>query len=483
MPRHSLQRRVLPYRLSVAVSVSLLFVLLTGGQPVLSAPQMQGAAQFSQFQIGDILLSMSNGDILWYDSNGKFIGHLDAKTQGQLGGSAFNPFDNELYVVSLSDQLIRLFDTGGSLLGSFNSGFDNNISILFDSTGNTYVGAYSLSGLILRLDGSGTMTGKFGVSLDGADATRIARFPFPILMDLAVDQRTMFYTNGGQVVHRYDVSGDGVQLADFAFVPASSDSFAPPAGLYGLRLLPPGDGSGGLIVANSGDILRLDSFGGAIQTYDSSAEDQWFTVALDPDGKSFWSTSGTRVFKFDIDSGVPTVNFDAGGNTSFSQTNRIFGLAIVGEFLAAQPTFTPTPTYTETSTSTLTSTPTRTPTGTQVLTNTPKEIPSETPTATEVYIPPPAPPTQNFDFTIITILTLGIIAAGGTYLVARALRSKSQPKDSRAGYRQTRVQMRVQEDPGKQSMELSSNVHLPELQIRSGQGKSDYSIEIDDSGK
>ncbi len=481
MHRQPLHRRVLPYRLSAAVSLSLLFVLLLGGQPVLSAPQMQGAAQFSQFQIGEILLSISNGDILRYDSNGKFIGHLDAKTQGQLGGLVFSSFDNQLYVVSLSDQLVRFFDPNGSLLGSFNSGFDNNISILFDSSGTMYIGAYSLSGLILRLDGSGTLTGKFGVSLDGADATRIASFPFPIMMDLAVDQRTMFYTNGGQAVHRYDVAGDGVQLADFVFIPTSTDSFAPPAGLYGLRLLPPGDGTGGLIAADTGEILRLNSFGEVIQTYDSSGEDQWFSVALDPDGKSFWSTSGTRVFKFDIDSGLPTINFDAGGNTSFSQTNRIFGVAIVGEFLAAQPTLTPTPTFTQTATSTLTSTPTRTPTGTQSPTDTPTETPSETPTATEVYVPPPEPP-PSFDFTFITILTLGLMAAGGTYFITRAVRAKPQPKD-RAGYRQTRVKMRVQEDPGKQNMELSSNAHLPNLRLRSGQGKSDYTIEIDDSGK
>ena len=104
---------------------------------------------------------------------------------------------------------------------------------------------------------------------------------------------------------------------------------------FALRLLPPGDGSGGLLVATRGDIQRLDNTGATFQTYDVVAppHDGWFALNLDPDGTSFWSGDfGTANFqRFDIAStaiGAP-INTGTGGNT-------LFGLCVLGEPTAAQ---------------------------------------------------------------------------------------------------------------------------------------------------
>ena len=73
-----------------------------------------------------------------------------------------------------------------------------------------------------------------------------------------------------------------------------------------LKLLPPGDGSAGLIVAQGSEIKRLDGNGNVVQRYDVPGEDSWFGIALDPDGKSFWAQTNApgNVYRFDIASGA-----------------------------------------------------------------------------------------------------------------------------------------------------------------------------------
>src|SRR5207237_136341 len=115
------------------------------------------------------------------------------------------------------------------------------------------------------------------------------------------DQRTMFYTSEGRKIKRYDVSGSGTQLSDFATLPGSD----PPFRAYAFRLLPPGDGSGGLLVADSDNIKRLDGSGNVVQTYDAPNVGDWFALNLDANGTSFWSENKDNgaIYKFNIASG------------------------------------------------------------------------------------------------------------------------------------------------------------------------------------
>ncbi|MFQ6031793.1 MAG: T9SS type A sorting domain-containing protein [Candidatus Zixiibacteriota bacterium] len=124
---------------------------------------------------------------------------------------------------------------------------------------------------------------------------------------------------------RYDVCSDA-QLADFANIGGVS---------YALRLLPPGDGTGGLIVANTYDIKRLDGTGAVIQTYDAAGENCWFSMNLDPNGTSFWAGDycSSNFYKFNIATGAIELGPINTGTGSYT----LWGICIFGEPVAGAP--------------------------------------------------------------------------------------------------------------------------------------------------
>jgi uncharacterized repeat protein (TIGR01451 family) len=190
------------------------------------------------------------------------------------------------------------FDTNGDFIGFFGSGYNTPESILFDKSGNAYVG--NVGGDTLKFDSGGNLLASFATGRTD-------------WIDLAADQCTLFYTDESGVIHRYDVCSDS-PLPDFA------DG----GGQYALRLLP----SGGLLVASSGVINRFDGSGNITQSYDTAGEDCWFALNLDPDGTSFWSADFCTAdfVKFDISSGDVLESFNTGtGSTT------VFGLTVFGE--------------------------------------------------------------------------------------------------------------------------------------------------------
>ena len=152
-------------------------------------------------------------------------------------------------------------------------------------------------------------------------------------MDLATDQTTMFYTSEGGRILRYDVGADA-QLADFANIGGSN--------FFALRLLPPGDGSGGLLVADNADVKRLNGSGAVVQIYDAAGENNWLPLSLDPNGTSFWAGDfiTTNFYRFNIATGAIEVGPIASGAAPFG----LNGLCVLGEITAGvPPTVTPTP--------------------------------------------------------------------------------------------------------------------------------------------
>ena len=128
---------------------------------------------------------------------------------------------------------------------------------------------------------------------------------------------------------RFDVVGG--QLADFATAVGPN--------VFALRLLPPGDGSGGLLAAARLDIKRLNGSGNVIQSYDVPGENLWFALNLDPNGTSFWSADLTtgNVYRFNIQTGaveVGPLNGAKGG---------VGGLCLKGELTAGVPVTPSTP--------------------------------------------------------------------------------------------------------------------------------------------
>lgn len=263
------------------------------------------------FHGGDVLVSVSNGLVQHRDSGGALIENLDTTVGGFNTGMAFDS-SNNLYVTDFSNGSVSKFDQNGSLIGPFGSGYISPESILFDAVGNAFVGDASIN-VIQKFDATGAPLAQYTVASEDRGTDWI---------DLSADQATLYYTSEGDNVLRFDTNTN-TQLSNFTPTPL------PGSAAYALRLLP----TGGALVADSETIVRLDSSGAVIQSYDAPAEDSWFALNLDPDGTSFWSAdfSTADVYKFDIDSGTVLLHFNTGTGSS-----TVFGLAVNGEITVAQ---------------------------------------------------------------------------------------------------------------------------------------------------
>jgi hypothetical protein len=194
--------------------------------------------------------------------------------------------------------------------------FGASESVLFNASGDLWVGHADGNRDLHHYGPDGTLLQQLDVPTEfrGSD-----------WIDLAVDQTTLFYTSEGRRILRYDLAGEA-PLGDFAVLPGFGVAYA-------VRLLPPGDGSGGLLVADSAEIKRLDGNGNVVATYDAPGEDTWFAVGLDPDGASFWSADFTtsNFYRFDIAS----TDVVSGPTHTGTPSATLFGLCVAGEPTAA----------------------------------------------------------------------------------------------------------------------------------------------------
>lgn len=443
-------------RVKFIVAIFLLFALLASGRPVASAP----LAQSGKFQSGDVLVALDFGQVQWFSANGELQATIDTKLGGRNAGLAFNPASGELYVTNLDETLIMLINADAQLSGEFGAFLGGGItSIVFDRSGNVITGR-EVNLFSSEEPGGVTIfdpTGKKWYDLfPNSDPTISFDFT-PFYIDLSSDQRTLFYTNKGRQIKRFDISG-GFQLDDFKTLPGAGDS-GEPVQATNLRLLHPGDGSGGLLVADYADIKRLDRFGNVIRVYDVSFENFWVALALDPDGISFWAASGDDVYKFDIESGkeYEGFRFRAGSES------EIGGLVVVGGPVAALPT----PTWTPSVTPSITPrTPTLTAHPPPVITSTPDvcQFPYciDMPTSVAVAI-------------IGAILVAGIVFVA---LIRRAVRKRSAER-SRTQSAPKRVRTLSHPDAGEQSVIPSSNLPSPQVRLSFKQGDAEYEIESD----
>lgn len=181
-------------------------------------------------------------------------------------------------------------------------------------------------------------------------------------LDLSSDQRTIYYTSEWGVVYRYDVGpspADGIRQR--AVAPANPENYPvknwpyatllpenpsnpAPVVLYALRLLPPGDGTGGLLVAEPTAILRINENGTIVNRYDADV-DGWFALNIAPDGRSFWSasTANGRIYRWDIATGAlvslaaaGTSGIVSGASQDANGRYTLDGLCVMGEYTAAQ---------------------------------------------------------------------------------------------------------------------------------------------------
>jgi hypothetical protein len=271
------------------------------------APIAQGAV----FTQGDVFAAVGNGRVNWYRANGTFVQQLNTGVGGFTTGMAFDAIGN-LYVTNFSTSQVFRFDTNGTSLGVWatNDLGSANESIVFDALGNAYIGQADGTRDVIKRDATGAFLGRYNVATEARGSDWI---------DLAADQKTLFYTSEHFTIKRFDVSTN-TQLPDFAVL-TDRPAFA-------LRLL----ADGGLLVADSVNIKRLNAAGVVIQTYDvaSPTHNSWFALNLDPNGTSFWSGdfSTGQLHKFNINSGALEQTISTGSTS-------LFGVTVFGEVTAA----------------------------------------------------------------------------------------------------------------------------------------------------
>lgn len=269
----------------------------------------------ANFSIGDVFVSVSNGQVQWRDSSGAIKApNLNNGSGGFTTGMAFDSSGN-LYVTNFNNNKIDVYDTTGTHIGTFGSGYNADPeSIVFDADGNAYVGQADGTADVLKFNSSGAFITSFDVATEerGSD-----------WVDLAADQKTLFYTSEGTSIKRFDVSTN-TQLADFA-------TGLPGANAYALRIRPQ---NGDVLVADSDRVRRFDAAGTVIQDYFPPGNGGGiFALNLDPDGTSFWTAdfSTANVWKIDIATGAILLTFNTG-----TGPDTVFGLSVFGEQTAAQ---------------------------------------------------------------------------------------------------------------------------------------------------
>ncbi len=280
-------------------------------------------AQALPLNSGDVFAAVDGGlgSVKHYNSSHVLLETLNTGASGFTTGMAFDSAGN-LYVTHFSaGKVYRFAQATGALMeaGGFVNitaiagvGGQDPESIVFDAAGNFYVGTADGNRDIYKFNAAGTHLATFNVATGPRGSDWI---------DLAADQKTMFYTSEGGIIRRFDVSTN-TQLADFANVGGVS---------YALRLL----GDGGLLVAHTSNILRLNAAGAVIQIYDDpSVSNNWFALNLAPDGTSFYSgdvTSNANFYKFDIATGAILAK------KSTAPAGTLAGLAVAGELTQAVP--------------------------------------------------------------------------------------------------------------------------------------------------
>lgn len=272
-----------------------------------------GSANAAPFVIGDVFAAIGNGQVAQYASDGTLKDTLNTGLGGFTTGMAFDSAGN-LYVTNFSNNSISRFDNNGVLMEAqfvtSQAGQSAPESIVFDASGNFYVGHADGTSDIEKYAADGTFLQRFDVATTARGSDWI---------DLAADQRTMFYTSENYEIKRYDVVDD-VQLADFA-------DFNPDRPAFALRILD----DGGVLVAVSGEVKRFDAAGNEIDSYDAPGINA-FALNLDSDGTSFWTGDygNGMLFKYDIESGELLATISTG-------SSDLFGVTVFGEITAGVP--------------------------------------------------------------------------------------------------------------------------------------------------
>ena len=288
-------------------------LLLTAALALLLATPV--AASAADFKDGDVLVGTSTGTYNVYDNGGTLLETIDQAAGGAQAVDCAFDRSGVLFTTAFgANQVIRFLGPAPhTRLAAIPVGASPE-SVSFARDGSFYVGHQSATLSLRKFSSAGTPIANF------TPESRAS------LIDLSADQRTVFYTDRAPtappVVHRFDVES-GANLPAFADLGGT-------ARIADVKLLPPGDGSGGAIVAQTTTIKRVNGAGDVVATYDRTGEDSWFGIALDPDGQSFWAQTNApgNVYRFNIATGT----VDRG---PLASAGSAFGICVKGSRTAA----------------------------------------------------------------------------------------------------------------------------------------------------
>jgi hypothetical protein len=276
------------------------------------------AANHIAYSHGDVFAAVGNGKIDHYSATGTLLEALDTGTgatnpPANETGMCFDPARN-LYATNYDAfDMAKFNDLGGLISHPFGPNFPSPPeTCVVDQAGqNIYVGTGELSNELFKLDTNGNVVDSFFLVRDQGGINWIDLNPN--------NQCQLYYTSEGTLVKRFEVCTH-TQLSNFA-------SGLPPGnfGCFGLRIRSNGE----VLVACDQQIVRLSSSGSIIKSYNPGSESDFFALALDPDGASFWAagyTSG-HLYKVNIANGSVVTNFVAAPAIDAG----LAGLAVFGD--------------------------------------------------------------------------------------------------------------------------------------------------------
>ena len=271
----------------------------------------------ADFASGDVFAGVGGGRVFRYDQNGNLLQTFTGPYAGsETTGMAFDT-SGHLYSTNFeANKIVEYAQDGTVLNASFGSGFNADPeSMLLNKSGHFYVGQADGAHTILEFDGAGTLVATHQPTSFANRGTD--------WIDLASDQKTMFYDGEGRIIKRFDVSTN-TQLADF---------YSGGTELFALRLL--SDGS--ILAANgfTGDVIHVDSGGNLIHTYHVQNGGTLFALNIDPDGTSFWTADifSTEIYHIDIATGTILKSWKANKDGA----TEVAGLSVFGEITQGGP--------------------------------------------------------------------------------------------------------------------------------------------------
>ena len=267
-------------------------------------------------QVGEVFVAVGNGQYQVWHPTPPTATLVETITQnfnnvnfvGATAGCAFDPTYHPFTTNQPNNFALRSSiedpQNGIAQIDVSAHGGAEPTSVAFDGAGNSYIGNAGGNGLIQEFSPSGAFIRTLPINTESLEAGT----PW---IDLSADGNTIYFTNGGTTIFKFDVSSS--EVSTFTSVEG--------ANLKALRVLPtPGgaEGNGVVLVAalfdGSSRVLLFDANGSLSQDYSIFEESDLEAVTLDPNGTSFWagSPSSGNFYRANLVSGAVEVSANTG---------------------------------------------------------------------------------------------------------------------------------------------------------------------------